>query len=371
MMGTQKDYYEVLGVAKEASADDIKKVYRKLVMQYHPDRVPEPEKKQAEEKFKEISEAYAVLSDPQKRQLYDQYGHAGIDSRYSTEDIFRGANFEDIFRGMGGFEDVFGDILSGFGFDVFGGNTRRAGRSARQRQGEDIKVELPITLGEAASGTKKEFSFRRYGLCSHCNGTGAEPGSSKQTCPTCSGRGMVSSGMGFINIAQTCPTCAGQGAVIKNRCTHCNGHGIVAEKKNITVDVPGGVDTDSVLRLKEEGSASQGGRGDLFLYINVRPHPVFERNGANVKCKVKVSLLTAILGGEIEVSTLTGKAKMKIPPGTQPNSVFRLRGKGIMDLHTKNVGDEFVEIEIEIPVKLSPKEKSLLKEWAKLRKEDI
>ena len=368
-MSTQRDYYEILGLAKGASVDEIKKSYRQLVMKFHPDRVSSEKKKEAEEKFKEISEAYAVLSDPQKKQLYDQYGHAGIDSRYSTEDIFRGADFSSIFGGMGGgFADIFEHIFSDFGSDVFGGSSR-AGRASRRRRGEDIQLQISITLQEASFGTEKDVSFYRYDNCSRCNGSGAEPGSSKTTCPSCKGRGAVSSGLGFISFSQTCPTCGGEGKIIKNRCRECQGQGRAKSRKNLKVTIPQGVDTGSVLRLKEEGHFGGQARGDLYIYIEVKAHPTFRREGDNIKCKVKIGVTQAILGSEIEVPTLVGRVKMKIPPGTQPNTIFRLKGKGIVNLRSKRLGDELVEAEIDIPKRLSSREKKLIEEWKKIRRE--
>ncbi|MCP4651769.1 MAG: molecular chaperone DnaJ [Candidatus Omnitrophica bacterium] len=361
-MSTKQDYYEILGVAKGASGDEIKKSYRKLVMKYHPDRVGESEKKSAEEKFKEISESYAVLSDPKKKQLYDQYGHAGVDSRYSTEDLFRGANFSDIFGGggAGGFED----LLSGFGFDLFGGSSRR-----RARSGEDVNFEMTISLEEASQGLEKQLAFNRYVVCSRCNGGGAQPGTGKETCPTCRGRGTISSGMGFISFAQTCNNCGGAGQVIKNPCLLCSGSGREKKRKDIKVTIPAGVDTGSVLRLKGEGHFAVSGYGDFFMHINVQPHRLFKRSGNDIVCKTKISVIRAILGGEVEVPTISGSAKMKVPSGTQPGTVFRLKSKGIMGLRTKRPGDQFVEVEVDIPRKLSFKEKRLLNDWAKIKKE--
>jgi molecular chaperone DnaJ len=369
-MSTQRDYYEILGVSKTASVDDIKKAYRQLVMQYHPDRVAPEKKKEAEEKFKELSEAYAVLSDPQKRQLYDQYGHAGVDSRYSTEDIFRSTDFSDIFKGSraGDFSSIFEDIFSDLGFDIFGMGHGGA-RGERRRHGEDVHFEISLTLEEAFTGTEKEISFQRYENCAQCKGIGAQPGSKKEVCPMCRGRGVVSSGMGFISFSQTCSACRGEGQIIKNKCSKCSGTGRLKVKKHVKVTVPKGVDTGSILRLKDEGNYGEGGYGDLYLHINIRPHPVFEREGDDIKCKVKISFLKALLGAEIEVPTLSGNVKMSIPAGTQPNSIFRLKGKGMNNLRTSRTGDEFVETEVEITKKLSSRERNILMELAKERGE--
>lgn len=370
MMSTQRDYYEILGIQKNASVEEIKRAYRQLVMQYHPDRVAPEKKKEAEEKFKELSEAYAVLSDPQKKELYDRYGHAGVDSRYSTEDIFRSTNFSDIFGNMRGgsdFSGVFEDIFSDLGFDVFGGSARTG--SGRRRHGEDIHYEISITLEEAAFGAEREISFYRYENCPQCKGTGAQPGSKKETCQTCRGRGVVSSGMGFISFSQTCPACRGEGQVIKNRCNKCSGEARIKVKKSVKVTIPQGVDTGSVLRLKEEGNFGPGGFGDLYLHIEVKPHHVFTREGDDIRCKVKVNIFKALLGADVEVPTLAASVKMSVPAGTQPNAIFRLKGKGIADLRTKRLGDELVEIEIEIPKRLTTREKNLLTELAKERGE--
>ncbi|MBN2484279.1 MAG: molecular chaperone DnaJ [Candidatus Omnitrophica bacterium] len=370
-MSTQRDYYEILGVAKGASPDEVKKAYRKLVMQTHPDRVPEEKKKAAEEKFKEVSEAYAVLSDEKKRKLYDQYGHAGIDSRYSTEDIFRGADFSTIFRDMGfggggGAENIFGDFFSDLGFDIFGG--RGGGRTSRG-QGKDIHYEIEITLPDAAGGVERTITFPRFEHCTRCQGQGAEPGSKKIVCSGCRGSGQVTSGMGFFTLSQPCVRCQGTGQMIEKPCTQCHGQGKTKANKKVSVKIPAGVDNGSIVRLRNEGNAGVAGYGDLFLHIVVSRHPVFQRQGSNLKCKVSVTMVKAALGGEIEVPTLAGKVQMKIPAGTQNGSVFRLKGKGVLDYRTKRQGDEFVEVEIVIPKNLSAKEKALLTELGKLRKE--
>lgn len=362
MSSTQRDYYEILGVSKGASIDEIKKVYRKLAMQYHPDRVQEDKKKEAEAKFKEISEAYAVLSDSQKKDLYDKYGHAGIDSRFSTEDIFRGADFSSIFENFSG-GGVFEDLFS----DFFGGGTRAGSGRRRRRPGQDIQLEMSISLEEAGAGVEKEITYQRYENCSRCSGSGAEPGSKSETCSTCRGKGVVNAGMGFISFSQTCPACAGAGKVISRRCSRCSGQGKMPQRKTLKVNVPPGVDTGSILRLREEGHYGAGGRGELYLHIAIRPHSVFTRQGDDLKYKAKVGVLQAVLGSEIEVPTLTGNVKMKIPSGTQPRTVFRLKNKGFYNMHTKRMGDELVDVNVEIPDKLSAKERKLFEELAKLQ----
>ena len=369
MSSTTRDYYEILGVAKGAGVDEVKKAYRQLAMKHHPDRVPDDQKKVAEEKFKEISEAYAVLSDPQKKQLYDQYGHSGIDSRYTTEDIFRGADFSSIFGNRGGgFGDIFEHIFGDVGGDIFSGSGS-AGRSRRRQQGEDIQLQASITLEEAAFGSEKDVSYYRYDDCQQCHGSGVEAGSSKTTCSTCGGRGAVRSGLGgFIAFSQTCPNCQGSGEIIKNPCRTCSGQARIKNKKNLKVTIPQGVDKGSVLRLRAEGNYADGGRGDLYIYIDVKPHTRFIREGDNIRCKMTIDVVAAIMGAEIEAPTLAGRVKMKIPPGTQPNTVFRLKGKGIVNLRSKRLGDELVEVEVEIPRRLAPKEKKLLTEWEQMRK---
>ena len=363
-MSTARDYYDILGLSKGAGVDEIKKAYRQLVMKYHPDRVEAAKKKAAEERFKEISEAYAVLSDPQKKQLYDQYGHAGIDSRYTTEDIFRGADFSSIFGNSGGLGDIFEQLFGGSGFDIFGG--RSASRS-RRGTGEDMQLQISISLEEVSSGVEKDITFHRHDRCESCNGSGAAAGSSKGTCATCRGAGTVRAGMGgFVSFAQTCPNCGGEGRVIKNPCISCSGQGRTRGSKKLKVSIPKGVDTGSILRLKSEGNFAGGGRGDLYVYVSVRPHSAFVRDRDNIHCKIELGVLQAVLGGEIDVPTLYGKVKMKIPAGTQPNTVFRLKNKGVANLRSKRLGDELVVVEIKIPKKLSFREKSLFKELAKL-----
>lgn len=361
-MATKRDYYEILGVNRNASLDDIKRAYRNLALKYHPDRVHADKKKEAEERFKEISEAYAVLSDSQKRAQYDQFGHAGIDSRYSYEDIFRGADFSSIFEdlGFGGsiFDELFGE------FDFFGTGRKRRRGPAR---GSDLEYEIAISFEDAATGKEKTIDIPRYEICPDCNGGGAKPGTGKATCPTCGGRGQLISSTGFFSISQTCNRCRGEGSIIKNPCTQCNGAGRVKVHRKIEVKIPAGVDTGSRLRLQGEGEAGlRGGpRGDLYIYINVKSHPIFERHGSDIICEVPISFSTATLGGEVEVPTLNGRVMMRIPPGTQSGKIFRLAGKGVVGLRGYGKGDELVRIIIETPTNLNSEQKRLLMEFAR------
>lgn len=370
-MTTQRDYYEILGVSRSASIDEIKAAYRKLAMQYHPDRVEEPKKKEAEEKFKEISEAYAVLSDSQKKSLYDQYGHAGIDSRYSTEDIFRNADFSSIFEdaGSGGFGSIFEDLFSHAGFGGFSGSSSRRGTRRRESL-KDLEYTAQVSLEEAARGAEKSITFSRNETCRACNGEGQERGASKNTCPDCRGSGMVASGMGgFIQFAQTCPRCRGAGSIITKPCPECRGKGMTRGSKTLSVKIPQGIYTGAYLRIRGEGEQGISGSSDLYINVAVKPHPLFEREGDTIKVKVTIPFSKAVLGGEMEAPTLDGNVTMKIPPGTQPNTLFRLRRKGIPNIKTKTPGDELVEVMVEIPRKLSVQERKVIEEYARIRKE--
>ncbi len=373
-MATQRDYYEILGVKKTASVDEIKQAYRQLALKYHPDRVAESGKKQAEERFKEISEAYAVLSDVNKRSLYDQYGHAGIDQKYTTEDIFRGTDFGSIFEdlanfGFGGGGSVFEEIFSGF--DIFGGTggRTRSGRGRRAR-GNDLAYELEISLEEAAFGIEKSITVPRLEVCPSCKGEGAAAGTKKKTCPDCRGSGQVARSSGFFSIATTCGRCRGQGTIIERPCSACRGQGYFNKQKKIEVKIPAGVETGNRLRLTGEGDEASGGRGDLYISIRVRPHQVFQRQENDIIVTIDVSFIKLILGAEVEVPTLDGKVSMKIPPGTQPNKVFRLRGKGIKDLHGRGQGDELVQVSAIIPTRLTGEQRRLLEEYSRLSQED-
>jgi molecular chaperone DnaJ len=364
-MTTKRDYYEILGVQKGASVDEIKKAYRNLALKFHPDRVSSDKKKEAEDKFKEISEAYAVLSDSQKRSQYDQFGHAGIDSRYSYEDIFRGADFSSIFEDLGFGGGIFDDIFENLG--IFGGaysSRRRAG----PHRGRDLEYEIAISFEDAAFGTKKTINIQRYEICDVCKGEGARPGTKRTTCSSCEGRGQIFQSTGFFSISQTCPKCRGEGSIIKNPCVKCAGVGQMKVAKQIEVSIPAGVDTGSRLRIQGEGEAgSKGGpRGDLYIYINVKAHSIFERHGYDIICEVPISFTLAALGGEIEVPTLNGNVVMKIPEGTQSDRIFRLAGKGIKRLRGYGQGDQLVKIVVETPINLNLEQKRILKEFAKV-----
>ena len=370
-MSTKRDYYEILGTKKSATLDEIKKAYRELALRHHPDRVPHEQKKEAEEQFKEISEAYAVLSDSKKRALYDQYGHSGIDQKYAYEDIFKGADFSSVFEGLGDygfggsiFEEIFGDL----GFDILG---TRSSRSRRTKRGRDLQIATAITLDEAARGIEKTINLPRYEVCSVCRGSGVKPGTKKTTCSQCRGEGRVVVSSGFFQMAQTCPRCRGEGSVIQVPCPQCNGEGRQKITRHIKVKIPAGVDTGSQLRVRGEGEAGLSGRGDLYVVIEVRPHSFFQRHDNDILVEADISFSKAILGGEIEVPTLDGKVKMKIPAGTQPGRIFRLREKGIPDLHGRGCGDELVRVNVEIPVRLGSEQRKLIEEFARISGEEI
>ena len=300
-MSTKRDYYEILGVKKSASLDEIKKAYREMALRYHPDRVEHEKKKEAEEKFKEISDAYAVLSDSQKRALYDQYGHSGIDQKYAYEDIFKGADFNSVFQGMGDFGlggGIFDEIFSDLGFDIFGGRGSRQGAS--RRRGRDLQISVDITLEEAAMGVEKTITVPRYEPCATCGGSGAKPGTKKSTCPQCKGNGRTVVSNGFFQMAQTCSRCRGEGAVVQAPCSDCLGEGRAKVTRHIKVNVQAGVDTGSNLRIRGEGEAGQAGKGDLYVIIEVLPHNVFERHQNDIATEITVSLSKAVLGSEVE-----------------------------------------------------------------------
>lgn len=363
MPTTKRDYYEILGIQKGATADEVKQAYRGLALKFHPDRVPAERKKAAEEQFKEVSEAYAVLSDPQKRAQYDQFGHAGIDSRYSAEDLFRGADFSSIFGQGGG--SLFEELLGGLGVDLFGGGGRA--RRSGPRRGSDLEYRLDITFEEAFRGVSRDVTIPREESCGECHGDGAASGTKPVTCPECKGRGQVVQSNGFLSIARTCGRCRGTGRFIKTPCPHCRGQGRVSVERRISVKVPPGVDTGTRLRIGGEGEAGvKGGpRGDLYVYLEVEPHAVFERHGNDLVVDLPIGIVQAALGAEVEVPTLNGKGTMKVPPGTQSHQLFRLRGKGMPDVRGGGAGDLHVRLLVETPTKLSAEQKRLLQEFAR------
>jgi molecular chaperone DnaJ len=348
-LATKKDYYELLGVARNAGENEIKKAYRKLALQYHPDR--NPGDKQAEERFKEVSEAYSVLSDPQKRMQYDQFGHAA----FGEGGPFAGGGFDF----SGGFEDVFSDIFGEF----FGGST--TGR--RRARGQDLRYNLTLKFEEAVSGVEQKIKIPRHGPCETCRGNGAKPGTAPQTCPTCRGRGQVSFQQGFFSVSRTCNQCHGQGTIIKEACPACGGAGRVRSMHTLNVKIPSGVDNGSRLKLRGEGETGPAGGvpGDLYVVIQVEPHPIFMRDNLDIICDVPISFVQAALGAEIDVPTLDGKVKMKIPAGTQSGKLFRMKGKGIKDIHGGlRQGDQHVRVIVETPTRLTAKQKDLLQEFA-------
>ena len=357
MASKKHDYYEVLGVSRQADGEEIKKAYRKAALAHHPDRNPGDHK--AEEKFKEATEAYQILSDPQKRQIYNQYGHDGLNSMGGMGGGFSGASgFEDVFEGI--FEDFFGGS---------GGGRNRA-RAAR---GSDLQYHLEVSFEEAAFGVEKSVHLRREETCGTCDGDGAKPGTQKKTCSACRGSGKVISSSGFFSISRPCSRCNGEGVSIEHPCTACHGAGRVDAERKIQVHIPGGVDTGLRLRMTGEGEAGfRGGpRGDLFIDIEVRPHEFFKRNGTTVICEVPLSFVQAALGGEVEVPTLAGKYELKIPSGTQTGKIFRLKGKGIAALRDGSLGDQEVHVVVETPAHLSDRQKELLKEFAELSGEKV
>jgi molecular chaperone DnaJ len=370
-MSTKRDYYEILGVKKSSSLDEIKKAYRELALRYHPDRVPHEQKKEAEGKFKEISEAYAVLSDTQKRALYDQYGHSGIDQKYAYEDIFKGADFSSVFQDLGDFGfggGLFDEIFSDLGYDIFGGRGTR-GATARRR-GRDLQISVAITLEEAFKGVEKTINVPRYENCTTCSGSGAKPGTKKITCPQCKGSGRTVVSSGFFQLAQTCSRCGGEGSITQSPCPDCKGEGRAKVTRKIKVKIPAGVDTSSNLRIRGEGEAGTQGRGDLYVIMEVLHHPVFERHNNDILTEINISLSKAILGSEVEVHTLGGNVSMKIPAGTQPGRIFRLKGRGMPDLHGGLSGDELVRVNIDIPTRLTQEQRRLIEEFARASGEE-
>ncbi|OZI14718.1 molecular chaperone DnaJ [Sodalis-like symbiont of Philaenus spumarius] len=339
----KSDYYEILGVSRDAEEREIKKAYKRLAMKFHPDR--NPGNAEAEAKFKEIKEAYEVLTDVQKRAAYDQYGHAAFEQ-----------------GGMGGggggaggadFSDIFGDVFG----DIFGG-----GRRQRASRGADLRYNMELSLEEAVRGVTREIRIPTLEECDVCHGSGAKPGMSAVTCPTCHGQGQVQMRQGFFAVQQTCPTCQGQGKIIKDPCTKCHGHGRVETSKTLSVKIPAGVDTGDRIRLSGEGEAGEHGAaaGDLYVQVQVRKHPIFEREENNLYCEVPINFAMAALGGEIEVPTLDGRVKLKVPAETQTGKLFRIRGKGVKSVRGGSQGDLLCRVVVETPVKLNERQKQLL-----------
>lgn len=349
----QRDYYEVLGVAHNASEAEIKKAYRRLAMKHHPDR--NPGDAVAEEHFKEAKKAYEVLSDAQKRAAYDQFGHAGVDAAAGGPGGFGGANFSDIFG------DVFGDIFSNM----------RGGGASQSYRGADLRYTLELTLEEAVFGTTAKIRLPTLVTCEVCEGSGAKKGTRPITCPTCNGIGQVRMQQGFFSIQQTCPRCHGRGVIIPEPCTACHGSGRVEEQKTLSVKVPAGVDNGDRIRLSGEGEAGEKGGlpGDLYVQIRVKPHAIFTREDNNLYCEVPISFTTAALGGELEVPTLDSRVTLKIPAETQTGKVFRIRGKGVKPVRGGMTGDLLCRVVVETPVNLTRAQKELLERFAETMEE--
>jgi molecular chaperone DnaJ len=348
---SKRDYYEVLGVAKGASEDEIKKAFKKLAMKHHPDR--NQGDKASEEKFKEAKEAYEILSDSQKRAAYDQYGHAGIDPSMGGAGA-GGAGFRD-------FSDAFGDIFG----DIFGGGSGSRGGRSQVFRGADLRYNLELTLEEAARGTETKIRIPVLSECEHCHGSGAKPGTQPVTCPTCGGQGQVRMQQGFFSIQQTCPRCHGSGRVVTDPCSHCHGEGRVKQHKTLSVRIPSGVDEGDRIRLAGEGEAGINGGppGDLYVQIHLKSHPVFTRDHNDLHCEMPISFVTAAMGGDILIPTLDGQASIKIPAETQSGKTFRLRGKGIKGVRSQSPGDLHCHVVVETPINLTDRQKELLREF--------
>ena len=341
----KRDYYEVLGVSKSINEADLKKAYRRLAMKYHPDR--NPDDKEAEAKFKEAKEAYTILSDSEKRAAYDQFGHAAFEGGMGGGGGAGGFG--------GGFSDIFGDVFG----DIFGGG---AGRQ-RQRRGSDLRYNLDLSLEDAVRGTEVNITVPRMSSCKTCAGSGAKPGSTPTTCATCHGQGQVRIQQGFFSMQQTCPKCHGNGTTISDPCGDCHGQGRVKESKKLSVKIPAGVDEGDQIRLSGEGESAGGGgvNGDLYVSVSLKPHAIFKREGVDLHCTVPISYASLVLGGELEVPTLGGRAKLKIPAGTQSGKQFILRGKGVKNVRNAGfVGDLYCEVQVETPVNLTKEQKDIL-----------
>jgi molecular chaperone DnaJ len=353
----KRDFYEVLGVNRDATADDIRKAYRKLAMKWHPDRNPENPK--AEDHFKEAQQAYDVLSDAQKRAAYDQFGHAGVDPQ-------AGMGAAGAAGGFTGFGDIFNDIFG----DIFGG--ARGARSGVYR-GADLRYNLELTLEQAAHGFETRIRIPTMAPCETCHGSGAKAGSQPQTCPTCRGAGQVRVSQGPFSIAQTCPRCHGAGKIIPNPCATCGGSGRIKQQKTLSVKIPAGVDEGDRVRLSGEGEPglNSGPAGDLYVQVHIKAHPVFQRDHDDLHCEMPISITTAALGGEVEIPTLDGSARIRVPAESQTGKTFRLRGKGIKGVRSHVAGDLFCHVVVETPVNLTSRQKELLKEFAGISDQDV
>ncbi|MDY7033321.1 MAG: molecular chaperone DnaJ [Thermodesulfobacteriota bacterium] len=350
----KRDYYDILGVSRGSNGEEIKKNYRKLAMKYHPDR--NPGDNEAEEKFKEAAEAYEVLRDPQKRQLYDQFGHEGL----------QGTGF----RGFSGFEDIFssfGDIFE----DFFGFGSRRNRTAARR--GADLRYDLEISFKDAAFGMETEIEIPKAVQCERCQGTGAKLGTYPVNCPGCQGRGQVTRSQGFFSVSTTCPHCNGEGKIITNPCEDCHGSGRVKRQKKVSVKIPGGVEESSRLRLRGEGEDGERGgpSGDLYVVLHVEQHPLFQRDGSDVICQVPISFAQAALGENMDIPTLEGTKKIHIPKGTQSGQIFHLRGEGARHLRGGGRGDQIVQVIVKTPTKLTKRQEELLREFAEINGENV
>jgi len=362
----KRDYYEVLGVEKSASPEEVKRAYRRMAIKYHPDK--NPGNKEAEAKFKECAEAYEVLSDADKRKQYDQYGHEGL--RGTGMHDFSRMNVEDIFS-MFGFEDFFGSVFGGGGGG--GGGRRGGGRRGGPARGYDLETGVELTLDEVAHGTEKTIEFTRQDRCPECKGSGAASGTQPSRCPLCGGSGQVAKGGGFFQMVSTCAQCQGTGQIVKNPCPTCRGSSRVPKKRTVTIKVPPGVHEGQGIRVAGEGEPGRDGgpNGDLYVYVRVKPHEFLERDGNDLISVVPISFTQAALGATIEVPSLDGTRQLKVPPGTQYGSLFRIRGQGLPDVRTGRTGDELVQVTIETPANLNARQEELLREFAQTENRNV